>query len=132
MVKANEFITESIDAVNELDLYINNNEDLYRKHFMPIVYNLQRKLDKKIYDHEKAKKLWMYLVDTAAREYTQEFGQPGEDVKDFFPKLRNFIKSFLLNDTKSPKVSTSAAFKQLSARTDKSISINLVLSNCLM
>jgi hypothetical protein len=86
MVKANEFITESIDAVNELDLYINNNEDLYRKHFMPIVYNLQRKLDKKIYDHEKAKKLWMYLVDTAAREYTQEFGQPGEDVKDFFPK----------------------------------------------
>jgi len=86
-MKANQFIRESsMDAVNELDLYINNNEDLYRKQFMPTVYNLQRKFNKKIYDHEKAKKLWMYLVDAAAREYTQEFGQPGEDVKDFFPK----------------------------------------------
>jgi len=86
-MRANQFIRESsMDAVNELDLYINNNEDLYRKQFMPTVYNLQRKFNKKIYDHEKAKTLWLHLVDTAAREYTQEFGQPGEDVKDFFPK----------------------------------------------
>lgn len=87
-MRAKQFIKENsnIDAVNELDLYINNNEDLYRKQFMPIVYNLQRKLNKNIYDHEKAKKLWQYLVDAAAREYTKEFGQPGEDVKDFFPK----------------------------------------------
>jgi len=85
-MRANQFITESNDAIGELDLYINNNEDLYRKHFMPIVYNLQRKFNKKIYNHEKAKVLWLKLVDTAAREYTTEFGQPGEDVKDFFPK----------------------------------------------
>src|SRR3970282_2710699 len=53
-------------------------------------------------------------------------------VKDFLPKLRNFIRSFLLNDTKSPSVSTSAAFKQFNALTDRSISTSLVLSNCLI
>ena len=90
MVKATEFITEAdmIDsnAVNELDIFIMNNEDLYRRQFMPIIKNLQRKIAKNIYDHEKAKKLWMYLVDAAAKEYVKEFGNPDEDVKDVFPK----------------------------------------------
>jgi hypothetical protein len=87
MVRAHQFISESsIDAVNELDLYINNDEDLYRRKFMPIIYNLQRKIKSNIYDHELAKKLWMYLVDEAAKAYTKEFGKPGEDVKTFFPK----------------------------------------------
>ena len=36
---------------------------------------------------------------------------------DFLPKLRNFNKSFRLKRTKSPTVSTSAAFKQFNART---------------
>ena len=53
-------------------------------------------------------------------------------VRDFFPKFLNFIKSFLLNETKSPRVSTSAAFKQFKALTERSISINLVFNNCLM
>ena len=90
MVKATEFITESdqIDsnAVNELDIYIMNNEDLYRRQFMPIIKNLQRKVAKNVYDHEKAKTLWMYLIDQAAKEYVKEFGNPDEDVKDLFPK----------------------------------------------
>ena len=38
-------------------------------------------------------------------------------VSDFLPKLRNFNKSFRLKRTKSPTVSTSAAFKQFNART---------------
>lgn len=50
----------------------------------------------------------------------------------FLPKLRNFIKSFLLNDTKSPNVSTSAAFKQFNALTERSISTSLVLRSCLI
>jgi len=90
MVKANEFIIESdmIDsnAVNELDLFIMNNEELYRRKFMPIIKNLQRKISKKVYDHEKAKKLWMYLIDDAAKEYVKEYGNPDEDIKDLFPK----------------------------------------------
>jgi len=74
------------NATNELDLFVMNNEDLYRRRFMPIIKNLQRKIAKNVYDHEKAKKLWMYLVDAAAKEYVKEFGKPDEDVKQLFPR----------------------------------------------
>ena len=41
IMKATEFITEAIDsdAINELKLFIMNNEDLYRRQFMPIIYD---------------------------------------------------------------------------------------------
>ena len=41
---------------------------------------------KNTYDHEKAKQLWQYLIDDAAKEYVREFGTQGEDVKDMFPQ----------------------------------------------
>ena len=87
-MRAYQFIKENIDsnATNELDLFVMNNEDLYRKQFMPIIQNLKRKVAKNIYDHEKAKKLWQYLIDDAAKAYVKEFGNPDEDVKNMFPK----------------------------------------------
>ena len=87
-MRANQFITEAqdSDAVNELDLFIMNDEDLYRRRFMPIITNIKRKIKRGIYDHKKVIKLWMYLVDDAARQYVQEFGTPDQDVKDMFPK----------------------------------------------
>ena len=87
-MRANQFITEAqdSDAINELDLFIMNDEDLYRRRFMPIITNIKRKMKRGTYDHEKVIKLWMYLVDDAARQYVQEFGTPDQDVKDMFPK----------------------------------------------
>ena len=87
-MRASQFISENIDsdAVNELDTYIMNNEELYRRRFMPIISNIRRKLAKNIYDHEKAQKLWMYLVDDAAKEYVKEFGSTQDDVSNMFPK----------------------------------------------
>ena len=87
-MRAYQFITEAqdSDAVNELDSYIMNNEDLYRRRFMPIIENLKRKMKRGIYDDKLAIKLWMYLIDDAAREYVKEFGSPDQDVKDMFPK----------------------------------------------
>ena len=87
-MRANQFITEAqdSDAINELDLFIMNDEDLYRRRFMPIIENLKRKMKKGIYDDKLAIKLWMYLVDDAAVKYVQEFGTPDQDVKDMFPK----------------------------------------------
>ena len=87
-MRASQFIRENLDtdAVNELDSFIINNEDLYRRRFMPIISNLKRKIAKNVYDHDKAQKLWMYMVDDAARQYVKEFGSPGTDVKDMFPK----------------------------------------------
>ncbi len=87
-MRASQFIKENIDsdAVNELDTFIMNNEDLYRRRFMPIISNIKRKLEKNVYDHEKAQKLWMYLIDDAAKEYVKEYGSQQDDVKDMFPK----------------------------------------------
>ena len=87
-MRASQFINEAIDsdAVNELDSYIMNNEDLYRRRFMPIISNIKRKIAKGVYDHEKAQTLWMYLVDDAAKAYVQEHGSVDQDVKDVFPK----------------------------------------------
>ena len=53
---------------------------------MPIISNLKRKIRKGIYDHDKAQKLWMYLVDDAAKEYVKEFGSTQDDVATMFPK----------------------------------------------
>ena len=87
-MRAYQFITEAqdSDAVNELDLFIMNDEELYRRRFMPIITNIKRKIKRGIYDHKKVIKMWMYLVDDAAREYVKEFGDPAQDVKDMFPK----------------------------------------------
>ncbi len=87
-MRASQFIKEGIDsdAVNELDTYIMNNEDLYRRRFMPIISNIKRKMKKNVYDHEKAQTLWMYLVDDAAKEYVKEFGSTQDDVATMFPK----------------------------------------------
>ena len=45
-MKASEFIIEAVDsdAVNELDSFIQNDEDLYRRRFMPIISNMKRKM----------------------------------------------------------------------------------------
>ena len=87
-MRASQFINENIDssAVNELDSYIMNNEDLYRRRFMPIISNIKRKVAKNVYDHEKAQTLWMYLVDDAAKEYVKEFGSTQDDIATMFPK----------------------------------------------
>ncbi len=77
-MRASQFINENIDsnAVNELDSYIMNNEDLYRRRFMPIISNIKRKIKKNVYDHEKAQKLWMYLIDDAAKVKQGEYDVP--------------------------------------------------------
>ena len=87
-MRASQFINEMIDsdATNELDTFIMNNEDLYRRRFMPIISNIKRKLAKGIYGHDKAQKLWMYLIDDAAKEYVKEYGSTQDDVADMFPK----------------------------------------------
>ena len=101
MVRAVQFIKEAVDsdAMNELKLFINNDDDLYRRQFMPIIQNIKRRIKNGTYDHEKAPRLWLYLVDAAARKYVNEFGSPDQDVKDMFPKdLRDAIALDMANE----------------------------------
>ena len=99
-MRASQFIKENVDsdAVNELDTYIMNNEDLYRRRFMPIISNIKRKLAKNVYDHEKAQKLWMYLVDDAAKQYVKEFGSTQDDVGNMFPKETRMQVARVISD----------------------------------
>jgi hypothetical protein len=78
-------LNEGLDAhaARELKLYIEQDRDLYKQQIIPIVKNIQRKMKKGTYDHIKAPKLWMYLVDNGAKKYVKEFGG---DVKRDFPK----------------------------------------------
>jgi hypothetical protein len=67
----------------ELELYIMNDQDLYRQMFMPIIMNIVRKMKRGVYDHKLAPRLWQYLVDQGAKKYVQEHGGT---VGNVFPK----------------------------------------------
>lgn len=62
--------------MRELELYIDNTEPLYRQS-LAIQQNLLRKIAKGRYDHRKAPKLWLYMVNEGARRYVKEFGGDG-------------------------------------------------------
>lgn len=74
-------------AITELDLYITNDGDLYRRMTQRIEKNMRRKWDKGTYSQELAVKGWMHLVDEGARLYVKEFCG-ANDPKPFsvFPK----------------------------------------------
>lgn len=73
---------------DELVLYADNDEPLYRQSFMPIVENLKKKLKKGTYSPLLAAKLWRYHADRAAQKYVKEFGG-GTWHKVFSTKDRN-------------------------------------------
>jgi len=62
------------DEARELLLYIENDGDLYRQQFTPILKNLTAKKARGIYEHDKAVKLFLYLVESGAKKYAKEFG----------------------------------------------------------
>src|SRR5260221_6013500 len=66
-------------AATELELYIDNDADLYRQQGQPILRNLANKAAQGKYNHVKAVKLYMYLMDNGAKKYAREFAhQPSE------------------------------------------------------
>jgi hypothetical protein len=78
---------EQIEDVDkkELELYIENNEQLYKQQLIPIIKNILTKMKRGVYDHSLAPKLWLYLVDAGAKKYIQEFGGPGDKIQNIFP-----------------------------------------------
>lgn len=62
------------NMVYDLQLFIENDSDLYRQQYKPILQNLTRKKAAGIYDHQKAVKLFLYLVESGAKKYTREAG----------------------------------------------------------
>jgi hypothetical protein len=59
-------------SAKELLLFIENDGDLYRQQYQPIIKNLAQKKFRGIYDHAKAVKLFMYLAENGAKKYCRE------------------------------------------------------------
>jgi hypothetical protein len=86
MTRASKFM-EQIEDVDkgELELYIENDEQLYKQQLIPIIKNILTKMQKGVYDHSLSPKLWQYLVDEGGRKYIKEFGSPGDKLQNIFP-----------------------------------------------
>lgn len=74
------------DEARELELFIENDGQLYRQQYAPIIQNLMRKRNKGKYDFALSIKLFMYLADAGAKKYHAEFGTPGTPWNEVFPK----------------------------------------------
>ncbi len=67
-------------AAHELVLWVENDGDLYRQQYEPILRNLMTKRARGVYDHDKAVKLFGYLTENGARRY--DTGESGTFVTD--------------------------------------------------
>jgi hypothetical protein len=65
--------TVDTHAARELELYIDNDGDLYRRQYQPILKNLATKKARGVYQHHLAVKLFMYLMESGAKKYAKEF-----------------------------------------------------------
>jgi hypothetical protein len=66
------------DAAREIELYADNDSQLYFQMKRPILINLGNKYKKGTYSIEKAAKLWRYFIDAALKKYNKEFGSRGD------------------------------------------------------
>ncbi len=73
-------------AAQEIELFLENDADLYRQQFMPIIENIKRKMKSGRYDHSLAPKLWMYFVDNGIKKYIKEYGTPGDRIDSILVK----------------------------------------------
>jgi hypothetical protein len=87
-------------VVAELELYIENDGDLYRSQTTSILKALTTKKARGEYKHDLAVKAFEYLVEAGAKKYAKEFGSPGHpwhkmfDVATRRAVAKNFAKSF--------------------------------------
>lgn len=87
-------------GAHELELYIDNDGDLYRQQGQPILKNLATKKATGAYDHDKAVKLYMYFAEAGAKKYAKEFG----DEKDW-------SKMFPVSDRKQVAEASAKSFE---------------------
>lgn len=95
-------------AKTELDLYLSNDGRLYPKR-KAIIENLGKKAGRGKYEHAKAYKAWLYLVDDAAKGYLREHAGPGASMRSLFPKLLRVELAKELADRYRPAPSGTSA-----------------------
>ena len=72
-------------AVQELILFTENDDNIYRQTTQPILKNLATKKAQGKYDGEKAVQAFMYLAEAGARAYAKDNGDSEKDWHLMFP-----------------------------------------------
>jgi hypothetical protein len=85
MIKLKDLLLERSlsDEMRELKLYIDNDTDLYRQRYIPLLKNLSHKKKQGKFRKGLASKAFMYLIDDGAKRYVRSYGG---DARDVFPK----------------------------------------------
>lgn len=68
----NESKYNDYNLAQDVELFAENDGDLYRQRWVPMITNLKKKRDKKIFDETKAAKMFKYYVDAADKEYQRQ------------------------------------------------------------
>lgn len=84
-------LAASSTEARELELYIDNESDLYEKYKMPVFKNLSAKMKKGQYDSSLAAKAFYQLVETGAKKYAKDHATPNEWNKIFSPEVRKEV-----------------------------------------
>lgn len=85
-------------AARELELYIDNTERLYNRKFNDFFKNLTAKKAAGKYNRSKAPKLFMYLVEDAAKAYQKEIAGPGHWYETFDKPTRELLARELVDE----------------------------------
>jgi hypothetical protein len=78
------------DEMKELKLYIDNDQDMYRQRYIPLLKNLSHKKKQGKYRKGLASKAFMYMIDDGAKRYVKSYGG---DARDMFPKRQRQMLS---------------------------------------
>jgi len=85
-------------GLRELQLYIDNDSTIYRQ-LTSIYKNLIRKKKNGTYKHELAPKLFMYVVEAAAKKYTRDYSSKDTKWHELFPtNLRKALSEEMADD----------------------------------
>ena len=91
-----------IEAAKEIQLFADNDYNLYRQQKRPILINLGKKYKKGTYKIESAAKLWKYYIDNALKKYNKDFGSRGDKWYDLLDMHdRNLLAHEFAIETKN-------------------------------
>lgn len=86
IVHTEAYVAEDRESARELEIYIENDAQLYKSQQLSIFKNLMAKRARGQYQSKLASKLFMYLVDNGAKKYVKEFDAPGAKWNKVFDK----------------------------------------------
>ena len=78
-------------AAKELELFVENDADLYRQQYSPINKNLITKMARGVYNHAGAVKLFGYLMESGAKKYAKEYSEGKDWHQIFSPATRKHV-----------------------------------------